>query len=96
MQCMFIFYICVVHVPLHVQCHIGLKCRPSSYPTIIFLIRFLPFFPVTGRSIDKKLQLANLASFALSPGKPPYKIAVYVPGTKVRLCDYTTYMCIYI
>jgi hypothetical protein len=42
-------------------------------------------FPVTGRSIDKKLQLANLASFALSPGKPPYKIAIYVPGTKVRL-----------
>ena len=69
----------------------------TSYPTIIFLIVFLPSFPVTGRSIDKKLQLANLASFALSPGKPPYKIAVYVPGTKVRLCDYYTiiYMCMY-
>ena len=61
----------------------------------MFLI-FLPSFPITGRSIDRKLQLANLASFALSPGKPPYKIAVYVPGTKVRLCDYTIYMCMYI
>ena len=46
-------------------------------------------FSCPGRSIDKKLQLSNLATFALSPGKPPYKISVYVPGTKVRrwLCN---------
>ena len=62
--------------------------KVQSSNLIIALISFLLSFPVSGRSIDKKLQLANLASFALSPGKPPYKIAVYVPGTKVRLCDY--------
>lgn len=36
------------------------------------------------RHIDRKLQIANLELFALSPGKPPYKIAVYVTGSKVR------------
>ena len=65
--------------------------KVQSSDLIIALISLLPSFPVSGRSIDKKLQLANLASFALSPGKPPYKIAVYVPGTKVRLCDHIVY-----
>ncbi len=38
---------------------------------------------VVGRQVDRKLQIANLELFALSPGNPPYKMAVYVPGTKV-------------
>lgn len=46
-----------------------------------------------GPVISRKLQVENLATFALSPGKPPYRIACYVPGTKgapsfVRLYEY--------
>ena len=42
------------------------------------------FFPsFSAKHIDRKLQISNLELFAMSPGKPPYKIAVYIPGTKV-------------
>lgn len=37
-----------------------------------------------GPVISRKLQLEGLATFALSRGKPPYKIAVYAPGHKVQ------------
>ena len=39
--------------------------------------------------MDRKLQIANLELFALSPGNPPYKVAVYVPGSKVSSQLYT-------
>lgn len=42
----------------------------------------------SARNIDRKLLIANLELFALSPGRPPYKIAVYVPGSKVRMGDW--------
>ncbi|XP_028321530.1 eukaryotic translation initiation factor 2A isoform X2 [Gouania willdenowi] len=44
-------------------------------------------------TIANKLHLQKVSSFALSPGAPPYKVAVYVPGIKgapsfVRLYQY--------
>lgn len=41
------------------------------------------FFLYAGLSCDKKLQIAGLSTYALSNGKPPYKVVVYVPGSKV-------------
>lgn len=43
--------------------------------------------------VSRKLQVENLTTFALSPGKSPCRIACYVPGTKgapsfVRLYEY--------
>ena len=55
----------------------GLKC-PDFSPHCNNV-----FYLFLARHIDRKLQISNLELFALSPGKPPYKIAVYVPGTKV-------------
>ena len=51
---------------------------------------------ISGRVIDQKLQVAGLAKFSLAPGDKPYKIAAYIPGSKVKdnaLFAYT-YMCI--
>ena len=42
-------------------------------------------FSLLGRTSDRKLWVEGLTTFALSPGSPPYKIAVYVPGRKVSL-----------
>ena len=44
-----------------------------------------------GPVISRKLQLEGMATFALSRGKPPYKIAVYAPGHKVQ---YNAHRCI--
>ena len=41
-------------------------------------------FTLSGRSIDQKLQVAGLAQFSLAPGGKPYKIAAYIPGSKVN------------
>ena len=46
-----------------------------------------------GHSVSRKLQVENLATFALSQGKAPCRIACYVPGMKgapsfVRLYEY--------
>lgn len=46
----------------------------------------------SGRVIDQKLQVAGLGKFSLAPGSKPYKIAAYIPGSKVKdvipLTDY--------
>ena len=41
-----------------------------------------------GSSCDSKLQIAGLASYALSRGRPPYRIVVYIPGSKVGCADF--------
>jgi len=38
----------------------------------------------SGRVIDQKLQVTGLAKFSLAPGAKPYKIAAYIPGSKVN------------
>ena len=53
-------------------------------PTLKYFTLKIIFFHFSARNIDRKLQISNLELFALSPGRPPYKIAVYVPGSKVR------------
>ena len=37
-----------------------------------------------GRIIDQKLQVTGLTKFSLAPGGKPYKIAAYIPGSKVK------------
>ena len=46
-----------------------------------------------GRTIDQKLQVAGLAKFSLAPGAKPYKIAAYIPGSKVNSV-YVFYNCL--
>ena len=41
-------------------------------------------FTLSGRSVDQKLQIAGLAQYSLAPGGKPYKIAAYIPGSKVN------------
>ncbi len=36
-----------------------------------------------GGATSHKLHVQGLATFALSPGLPPYKLSIYVPGSKV-------------
>lgn len=43
---------------------------------------------IAGSRISRKLQIEGMATFALSPGKSPYKIAVYTPGNKVKQSTY--------
>ena len=43
---------------------------------------------IAGTAISKKLIVEGVASYALSPSAP-YKIAVYVPGSKVYVHVYT-------
>ena len=40
---------------------------------------------ILGSTIARKLKQEGLACFALSPGRPPYHVAVYTPGRKVHL-----------
>jgi len=47
---------------------------------------------ITGPHISRKLQIEGMATFALSPGKSPYKIAVYTPGNKVKQSIYTFFL----
>ena len=78
----------VMIVPKHCSIFIGPSMHYGILPLTYFkkyiysVLLFWSSLIFPGRSVDRKLQLTNLEVFALSPGKPPYKLAVYVPGTK--------------
>jgi len=69
--------------------------KETSFVSFGFLVVsvFLIFWWL-GRQVDRKLQIANLELFALSPGNPPYKVAVYVPGSKVSNIKFIQVLCI--
>ena len=62
---------CIIYVYDHVICN-------AIYSTLVSSVILSP-----GPSCDAKLQVAGLASYGLSRGNPPFKLAVYIPGTKV-------------
>lgn len=62
----------------------------------LYAVAFTVILIISGRVIDQKLQVAGLAKFSLAPGDKPYKIAAYIPGSKVKDITLFIHTCVYL